>query len=759
MLTLSGALATAAAVADGEQKRILVLTICMFTLGVLRSPDYGVCSRPGCTADGGGAFSARFRYSTFPAVLRIRLPFLTGQCEEDVCASVEGVLVGDRNLLGTHVIARGLDPDMRGGRRELLVAGTMRLPQTARNPMAYDVRTMRRRQGVAGTLAVAEVLEAQCALPDRALAGMRRAVHYLIETVPEVRARGVLGAILLGRRDGLSPAVKSTMVKAGTYHVLAISGLHVGIFVCMISILVTVARVGRTQRALIGLVLVFSYVLFTGMRPSAMRAGVFFLVLSIARLYQHKVDYPNCVCAAGIILLLASPCLVWDLGFRLSLGAVLGMTLFLPQIGGIVPRNASRLMKALRGVEAGLLASLSAQVLTMPLVLWSFGRMSLIAGISNLIVVPVMSLALTAGVEGTLVAVILPGLGSVFMRSASVLTCLALRLAEVMVTATQPLVIPGRPSIAQAGVYYGAVLWLGLMDRRFGRRVKLGLLIAAFILMLVGSPWLSARRTGRLHATFLYVGDGDACVLELPDGTTLLVDTGPRARDYCAASSTIAPFLSLRGLGRIDKLVITHPHNDHYGGITALLDDLEVGEIIVSTTEGEEHYGAALETARRRGVPLTCVSAGERWKTAGVNFEVLHPEGPAPARGATARRSAGAKAGVASRLLSGEEVDPNAWSLVIKATYGRRSLLLTGDLTTAVQESLVCRGVDLACDILKVPHHGHPRGTSETFANALGAEFAIISCGSRYFSEPDSTTRILFRRAGMLPLSNRADGA
>lgn len=763
MLALSGSLAAAVAVAGGEQKRVLVLAFCMFTLGVLRSPDFAARSRPGRAAEGTGISPAGFRYSTFPAVLRIRLPLLAGQCEENPRVRVEEVVVGDRNLLGEYVIAHGLDLNMRSGQRKLLVAGTLYSPQPPRNPMAYNALRMGQREGVAGTLAVAEILEAEWALLDRVLAGMRRAVHDLICGVPEVDARGVLEAILLGRRDGLSPAVKSAMVRAGTYHVLAISGLHVGILVFMISILVTVARLGRIRRILIGLLLVFFYVLFTGMRPSAMRAGVFFLVLSIGRLYQYKVDHPNCVCLTGTLLLLAHPVLVWDLGFRLSVGAVFGMTLFLPQIGGIVPGHPSPLMKTLRAVEVGLLASLSAQVLTIPLILRSFGRMSLISGISNLIVLPVMSLALTAGVEGALLAGILPVLGSVFMRSASVFACLALRFAGALITATQPLIVPGRPSAAQAGAYYAIVLYLGLFDRRLGRRAKLALISAAFLLMIVQPPWLSVERADRLHVTFLYVGDGDACVLELPDGKTMLVDTGAMTHDYCAASSAVVPFLSLRGVGRIDKLVITHPHNDHYGGLPALLHDMEIGQIIVSAVEGEEQYRAALESARRKGVRVRCMGAGEQWEAAGVTFEVLHPVCPAPGRSAFDARSAGtAKVSPGpgcGRVVSGEEGDPNAWSLVIKATYGQRSLLLTGDLTPAVQESLVCRQVDLTCDILKVPHHGHPRGTSETFAHAVGARFAVISCGTRYFDEPDSTTMLLLRRAGMTPLYTRADGA
>jgi len=158
----------------------------------------------------------------------------------------------------------------------------------------------------------------------------------------------------------------------------------------------------------------------------------------------------------------------------------------------------------------------------------------------------------------------------------------------------------------------------------------------------------------------------------------------------------------------------------------------------VGTTGGEQPYVEALDLAARRGVAVTCAGAGDNWESGGVRFEVLHP-------------------GMCG--LGDEEDDPNAWSLVLKVTYGRRSILMTGDLTPAIQDSLVERGVDLGCDILKVPHHGHPGGTSEAFARRLRADFAVISCGIKYFDKPDSSTLELLSATGMRVFSTMSDGA
>ncbi len=730
-LTLAGVLVSGLALTAARQRIVLVLALCLFPIGVMRSPELGT-ARP----IGG---------DRFPVVLRIGLPFPAGQCREETRVRVEEVIVGSPGLLGRQVIARGLDPGRRSGQRVMLVSGTFYAPQPARNPMAYDARARARREGVAGSVRVKQVIEEKRALPDRALAGLRSAVRRVIAGADGERARGVLEAMLLGDRGDLSPEVRSIMVRAGTYHVLAISGLHVGILVFMISILVAVMRLGRARRVAVSLALVVFYVVFAGMRPSAMRAAALFLVLCAARLLQHRVDYTNAVCFAAAALLMAAPHLAWDLGFRLSFGAVFGMTLFLPALAAPAPGRLSAAARARAHVRAGLLAAFTAQVFTAPLILWNFGRISIIAGISNLLVLPLISLALTAGMEGAVLSGVLPGLGSVFMRSASVLVAAAIRVADALGGCADPLVYPGRPHVIKACAYYAAVLWLGLFPGRLGRRAKLALLGGAFAFMLLRMP-ASPGGAGRLEVTFLDVGSGDACVMELPDGGAVLVDTGPSSADYDAATAVVLPFLALRGIGALEKLIITHPHNDHYGGIPALIENIPVGEILVSTTEGEEDYLADLSAARRSGVPVRRAAAGDSWESGPVRFEVLHP-GRAGGPGLDVSR------------LPGERDDPNAWSMVIKATLGESSVLVTGDLTPAVQESLVARGADLACDVLKVPHHGHPGETSPVFARSVDARLAVISCGTRYFDTPESATKILLEEAGMRVFSTRTHGA
>jgi competence protein ComEC len=726
----AGVFAAALAVLACPRERLAALCACFFLMGAMRSPE-AVRHTPT------GLVSA-------PVVLSIRLPALMGQCADGVRARVDEVRVGDPRLAGTLLAVRGLDPGERRGQRTLLVSGTFHPPEPPRNPMAYDARAAARRQGLSGSLSLRKVLDESCSPADRALASVRRAVHAMIADLPETECRGVLDAVLLGSRRNLDPAVRAVMLKAGTYHVLAISGLHVGILAVMAAVLLTVLRLGRAGRIVAGMLPVLIYVGFTGARPSALRAGAFFVVLGAARLYEQRVDYANCLCFAAVALLVAAPALAWDLGFRLSFAAVLGMTLVLPQASPRPSRPRSLAAKSMRLVESGLLAAFTAQVLTLPLVLWAFGRVSLIACVSNLLVLPLMGLSLAAGLEATVLAVPLPALGAVFMRSASVLTLAAVRLAGLLTSHLNPMVFPGRPHILRVLVYYAVVLCGGIWGSRLGRRGRIAVLGAAFALMLIRFPPAGDGQVLRL--TFFDVGSGDACVMELPGGKAVLLDTGPATSDYNAAAAIVIPYLALRGISRLDRVIITHPHNDHYGGLPAILDAVAVGEVLVSTQSGEDEYRAALAAAGRKGTAVRVVRAGHRWTSGEVGFEVLHPGGPD-----------GPGVDVSSLPCRGR--DPNAWSLVVRVTLGSRAILTTGDLTPAAQDSLVARGVNLSCDVLKVPHHGHPGETSAGFARALGAEVAVISCGTRFFAEPDTATAGLLAALGMRVLSTRTAGA
>jgi competence protein ComEC len=707
--------------------RLLFLALGFFMLGVLRSPEseWNAARIPDLAS----------YQREFPVIARVEIPFLVGECSEQVKARVCQVRAGYPEIEGTRVFLRGLE-DAGGPRgREFTVLGRFRTPRRGLNPYSTDRRAHYLRQGVIGEIDVENVIGEPCSHVRSLVLGLRMRLGSLIRDCSAGDSRGMLEALLLGKRGNLSAGLRTLMVKTGAYHVLAISGLHVGIVVLVLTTFLSALRLGRTGRIVGAVVCVLAYVVFTGARPSAQRAWTFFLLVAMSRLLQWKTDYPNCVCAAGTVLLLVSPHLAWDVGFKLSLGAVFGITLLVPQLGAGMGPPASVRGRIKNYVALGLAASFSAQVFTLPIVLYYFGRVSLIGPVANLVLLPLVTLIVAAGLEATVVLPVCASLAGVFMCGASSLTALLVACSSVLTRFVNPLVYAGRPGTVRIVVYSGVIACLCLWKLRIGRPVR----TAALVLMCV---FLAAPFPGggdhRLRLVFLYVGDGDACVAEMPDGRVMLIDAGASGESFDAGLTYLMPFLAVEGRRRIDTAVITHPHNDHYGGLTSLIDAVEVGEVLVATRHGEEQYEGLLRRMEERGIGVRTVVRGEMLTYGDALVEVLHPS---------------------QHDIVPPVEDPNALSVVLRLSYGNLDVLLTGDLTPAVQKRLVEAGDNLRCDILKVPHHGAPCAVDSTFLEALDARLAVISVGSRFSSHPCPQTIRQLERSGARTLSTVTDGA
>jgi len=720
----------------GARTGLGFLVGCMFLLGILRSPD----SAWNCAGSGVEDLPERF-----PAVLEVSPVPLSSLETGRFKARVKEVIAGCPSLEGEVVL---VDPEAgaAGGGQSaagFVLAGTFRKPGRPLNPFAFDRRAQARRRGVAGYVSSktremegsggARVKQADMR-GGGALRAFRGRIADLIRRTSRGACRGVLEAMLLGERKGLTTEVRSLMIRVGTYHVLAISGLHVGIVVLLLVSFITVLRLPRGPRVGLAVACVIFYVVLTGARPSALRAGTFFALLSLCRLLEWRVDYPNAVCAAGTVLLLAFPYLAWDLGFKLSLGAVFGITLLVPQLHP--PRRGRRSVKgkAFQYATLGMAASFCAQVFTLPVVLHHFGRTSLAGILTNLVVLPLTTLIVAAGLEASVAVLVWDSLAVVFMRAAATLVDALLMSMSAATRIVDPLLVTGRPAVWKVPVYYAVLLYLGFASPRMKRSHKTLLLVGAYAFMLISIPCGSG---GGLTATFLHVGDGDACVVETPSGKAMLVDTGPCGEDYDAADLYLVPFLALKGISRLDIVFITHPHSDHYGGLGSLAANVEIGEIIVGTLEGEPAYRRMLAEAGARGVLIREIRRGDSLTLDGVALEFLHP----------------------SEEYAGELPDANAGSLVFTLEFGEARFLFTGDVTPGVQEELIARGLVPPCQVLKVPHHGAPNALGPGLLEALDAAWAIIPAGTRFRLHPAPETLKALEISGVRAFTTSRDGA
>jgi competence protein ComEC len=618
------------------------------------------------------------------------------------------------------------------------------------------------RQGVGGIARPrsAEVVEAASG-PVSVVAGVRHTLlGGLNDLVPEPEA--ALGAgILLGVRASIAPEINDAFSTAGLTHIVAVSGWNIAIVAALVAALVRpLARRpgGRWTTAAVAAATVGGYVVLTGASPSVVRAALMAGAMLVARLGGSRAHAASALALAALVMLLAAPPVLWDVGFQLSLLATGGLIWFGAPIEG-------RLAAWPGWIREPVALTLAAQLTTLPVILVNFERLSLVAPIANVLVVPFVPVAMLfsaiAAVAGMLDgAVHAPLIGAFATWFAGGAAWLVLRVIVIGGTAAASVPFAAMDVTVPPSL---AVAWLPILalanwavrgppaaeetTRTGGEPSALATVLRWIVrpLPVVGclgavllAITLGSRPDGRLHVTVLDIGQGDAIIVEAPTGATMLVDGGPD------------PELTLRRLGanlpffarRIDLLVLSHPHQDHVAGLLEVIERFRVGAVLHAGIAYENPaYDRLLTDATRASVPLAVARTGQIVSLdAATSVEVLYP----------------ADADAAAPLPDG---DINNGSVVLLLRHGSFSALLTGDAEAPVEATLVARDLLPPVDLLKVGHHGSNSSTTLALLDAAQPSVAVISSGEdNEYGHPAPETLAALARPGIAVLRTDLDG-
>lgn len=525
------------------------------------------------------------------------------------------------------------------------------------------------------------------ALPRRALPGApdplrdarRGRVHTLVKarrvavlgrrtpaTVQPTTSQhaGLLTALATGDRRGIDVRTRGLLRRTGTAHVLAISGFHVGLvgslgggLALTLLRLVAVWRprgVPTTPAFAVAALCAGVYAVSAGAPVSAVRAAGLLLLLSLARMAGRSVSVLDLLAVVAAVQVCADPPCLGTPSFQLSYGAVLGLCLVTPRLAARVPERTPWLLRA---PLLSLCATAGATVGTLGPAAWWLQSLPVASPLANLVALPV-------------VACLLVPAALLWTWAPAPLDGWALWLGElggdVLLAVLSPLDGPVlHPAVGPAGALALAALPVVWRYR--------GLTLALLVGVFLPRPLPSSR------LTLLDIGQGDALVVDHPDGQTWLVDGGPRRRE-------VLHYLRRTGRTHLDVVVATHNHPDHIEGLGPVLRELSVDELWIGDTAGIEPL-LALATAR-----------GTR---------VRYRPGLAP------RRSA--------------EAEANDLSVVLPVLD---AALLTGDAEWAAEEALLTQSAgSLRSEVLKLGHHGSRTSTSDALLDAVDPRLALVSCG------------------------------
>ncbi len=549
----------------------------------------------------------------------------------------------------------------------------------------------------------------------------RRAVEAIERAVPGEPAR-VLAALVLGERRAPSEATERAYRAAGVTHVLSVSGLHLAV-TALFAFAIVRWLLLRSRRlaawldpsrgaAVVALVVAAAYAIGTGEAVATLRAALGAGVLLGATLVGRRAQPATALAVSVIALLLDRPARVHDPSLQLSVVSVAGLLWIAPHLRLLGPGWLGR----------GLRASLGASLATLPLVVHHFGELPLAGPLANLLVVPPLELvALPLALVGLAVGSLVPWLGQALLWTAGLAVEIAGEAASRIGSLVPPLSLPVGAAVATAAV---ALLLLAMLARR--RRTPL-CAAAALAALVLAPPWW-VRGPAALEAWFLDVGQGDATLVRWPDGKLWLVDAGGAiAGGPDPGKLAVVPALRRLGIARLDVLALSHPHPDHFGGVAAVLEAVDVGALWWNGERGHGPGWARLRVvAERRGVPAL-VPRG-RFRYGGGTVEVLQPRAGGPAMPST-----------------------NDASLVLRLALGAHALLLPGDAERAAEGALVAAGLPLRADVLKVPHHGSRTSSTRPFLARVLPQLAVIPAGFRNtFGFPHAEVASRYRRLGIV---------
>jgi len=547
-----------------------------------------------------------------------------------------------------------------------------------------------------------------------------RARHAIGVILPEPHA-ALLTGILLGDDSGMPRSLREDFRLTGMTHIIAISGFNIAVLIALLDRLTGLLLPRRTAAVVIMLFLAL-YAALVGSGASVVRATLMGITyLAALRLLGRPTMAVAGLFAAAFLMTLARPNVVWDAGFQLSFAATMGLMLYVDSWAGrleraispyFTPDARSRLMRLVTEV---VIVTMAAQLLTLPLILFHFGRLSLASIPANFLVLPAQPGVMMAGGLAALLGLVHPFFGQLVGLVAWVFlnyTISLIRTLAQMPGASVPFALSSAGLIA----LYLLIAAITLLTRVTGddrqpmigraapnRRLLLPLAGSALIALLAWN-WLGSRPDGRLHVAFLDVGQGDAIFIQTPTGRQILVDGGLYPSVVLDQLGGQIPFWDRS----IDIVMATHPDADHIGGLVTVLDRYQVSRLITNgaAIDDDPVFEALLRAAEANGTPVAAAQSGEVIiLDDGVRLEILRV-GPLGGGG-----------------------NRNEASIVAMLTYDRMSVLLTGDAEAAAEDALIRSGRPLGAVVLKAGHHGSNGSSGEAFLQTVKPQIVVISAG------------------------------
>jgi len=673
------------------------------------------------------------------------------------------IVLEDEQASLTHVkgklrIRAAVSNQILKKRDRISISGRIKPFRNFHNPGGFDYKRFMESDDVWGNLYVKKgnshlVSEGTLSTIDR----MRRFVEAFIgKSAASKDGKEILKALITGNKKGIPQELRDDFARTGTAHLLAISGLHVGmvagfsfmVFRYLLSFIPWLLWKGRIKlwAGVMTLFPVWLYAVMAGMSPSTQRAAIMASVVLLAYGFMAEQDIMNTLAIAALVILAIVPDSLFQVSFQLSFASVFsivwGMSA-LPEKSrgkddpeekkrGDIPGKFWRYMAVSVFAFAG----------TWPLVAYYFNQLSLVGFLANAILIPMVGMGVVPlGLGAALVSGFSGYLAYPMMNVAGLVADMSIGAIRFFSSFSWAAFKTVTPSILEVVCYYIlliTLIWL-VKERKsvgFLRRIMVTSAVGAFFVLCAdGVYWIGQRYYHRdLRVTWLDVGQGTSALVEFPGGRSMLVDGGGFSDNdmFDVGEKLVAPFLWSKKIAHVETVVLSHPESDHLNGLLYILENFTVDELWTCGVERDTRgFRRMMELASQKKIRVvTRDELKDHQVLSGVSVHVFWP----------------LKSGNTDTIFYSK--NSNNLSLVLKLSLGEQSFLFPGDILEPAETTMIEAMADpglLKSRVLLVPHHGSKTSSSETFIQSVSPEYAVISAGfkNRFrFPHPSVLERI-----------------
>lgn len=639
------------------------------------------------------------------------------------------------------------------------VTGTLAYFQEATNPGQFDAGSYYRGLGFGFSVFQAEIQysDNQKDNVKEALYSFRANLHDKLDVLAGEQA-SILQAMLLGEKSQMDSEIKELYQKSGISHILVISGLHFSLL--GLSLYKLLRRMGGSfgVAGFLSMLVLFFYGIMTGFGVSAIRAFIMFVVSVGADICGRSYDFPTSLAVAVIFLVLDNHYVLYQSGFLLSVGAILGMIVFIPVVEELYPnRNLDeeqeekrlglqakkdvtglityvplwgrRLLSSIRcTLVSGMRSGIAIQLMTFPILLYSFFEFSTYSILLNCLILPLVPVVVLGAIAAVVISFLFPWLAQLVILPSIWVLELYEFLCRVVEKLPASVIVTGQPPMWRIVVYYTVLLGIAVgmwhlkkldaeRDVHIFRNV-ITVIVGITVLFLAFS-----MEDDGMEISMLDVGQGQSIYIRCGSEDVLYDGGSTDVSDV--GKYRIAPFLKARGVDCLELVIVSHLDADHYNGISQILEEelIEVECLMLPVvSEPDEAYTELVELAKVQGITVLQVEKDDVFEVEDTRFHVLHP-------------------------YSGyEAANRNDASIVMAMKYGEFSMLFTGDVEAKGEKAVIRTGlwqengvqnVDVLrdgdmlpdIDVLQVAHHGSATSSSKLFLNLVSPKMAWISCG------------------------------